>query len=87
MYIIIIILTSSPFFSSSSSSSSAQVFGHDRVSVLDGGLPKWVAEGRPTVSGEQAQITPTTFKAHYCPHLVRSMKEMIENYHSKKEQV
>src|SRR5437763_9006709 len=24
-----------------------RVFGHDRVAVLDGGLPKWLAEGRP----------------------------------------
>jgi thiosulfate/3-mercaptopyruvate sulfurtransferase len=27
-------------------------FGAERVGVLDGGLPKWVAEGRPTESGE-----------------------------------
>ncbi|MGF1551532.1 MAG: 3-mercaptopyruvate sulfurtransferase [Paracoccaceae bacterium] len=24
-----------------------RVFGHDDVAVLDGGLPKWIAEGRP----------------------------------------
>lgn len=29
----------------------SQVFGHDKVSVLDGGLPKWTAEGGETVSG------------------------------------
>lgn len=28
-----------------------RVFGHDRVAVLDGGFPKWRAEGRPTESG------------------------------------
>jgi thiosulfate/3-mercaptopyruvate sulfurtransferase len=27
-------------------------FGAERVAVLDGGLPQWVAEGRPTESGE-----------------------------------
>ena len=27
-----------------------RVFGHDRVAVLDGGLPKWRAEGRPLES-------------------------------------
>ena len=64
-----------------------QVFGHDKVSVLDGGLPKWVSEGRPTVSGEQPQITPTTFKATYRPHLVRELGQMMDNYHSKNEQV
>ena len=27
-------------------------FGAEQVAILDGGLPKWVAEGRPTESGE-----------------------------------
>jgi thiosulfate/3-mercaptopyruvate sulfurtransferase len=27
--------------------------GHDTVAVLDGGLKKWLAEGRPTASGEE----------------------------------
>jgi thiosulfate/3-mercaptopyruvate sulfurtransferase len=64
-----------------------KVFGHDKVSVLDGGLPKWVAEGRPTVSSEQPQITPAVFKATYRPHLVREMGQIMDNYHTKKEQV
>ncbi len=29
-------------------------FGADRLAILDGGLQKWVAEGRPTESGEPA---------------------------------
>ncbi|XP_032220318.2 3-mercaptopyruvate sulfurtransferase-like [Nematostella vectensis] len=28
-----------------------RAFGHERVSVLDGGLPKWCSEGFPTESG------------------------------------
>lgn len=39
-----------------------RVFGHDRVAVLDGGLPKWRAEGRPLESGAPsyaaARFTP-----------------------------
>jgi thiosulfate/3-mercaptopyruvate sulfurtransferase len=37
-------------------------YGHDRVSVLDGGWQKWTAEDRPTTTGvpepEQAVFTP-----------------------------
>ncbi len=29
-----------------------RVFGHDKVAVLDGGLPKWTAESRPLETGE-----------------------------------
>jgi len=28
-----------------------RLFGHERAAVLDGGLPKWMREGRPTESG------------------------------------
>jgi len=32
-----------------------RAYGHERVSVLDGGLPAWVAEGFPTESGPAAE--------------------------------
>jgi thiosulfate/3-mercaptopyruvate sulfurtransferase len=35
-------------------------FGHDRVSVLDGGIARWTAEGRPTASAVPAW-PPRTF--------------------------
>lgn len=28
-----------------------KVFGHEKVSILSGGLPDWIAEGHPTSSG------------------------------------
>jgi thiosulfate/3-mercaptopyruvate sulfurtransferase len=34
-------------------------FGADRAAILDGGFQKWVAEGRPTESGEAAPRTAT----------------------------
>lgn len=34
------------------------VFGHDKVSILDGGLPRWIEEGGDVEVGE-----PTLFKA------------------------
>ncbi|MBW8268636.1 sulfurtransferase [Caldovatus aquaticus] len=38
-----------------------RLFGHERVAVLDGGLPKWRAEGRPVESGEPAPPRPAAF--------------------------
>lgn len=50
-------------------------FGHDLVSVLDGGFPKWTREGRPVQSGKVA-IAPRRFKATSRPELVRSMNDV-----------
>ena len=37
-------------------------FGARDLAILDGGFQKWVAEGRPTGSGE-AEVAPATFEA------------------------
>jgi thiosulfate/3-mercaptopyruvate sulfurtransferase len=41
-----------------------KIFGARNVFILDGGLPKWKAEGRPTESGE-ATREPRQFKAEF----------------------
>jgi len=61
-------------------------FGHSNVRVLDGGLKKWKAEGRPVESGE-FKAKPATFKAIFDPKRVRNMREMIDNVASRAEQV
>ncbi|MSO53605.1 MAG: 3-mercaptopyruvate sulfurtransferase [Rhodospirillales bacterium] len=63
-----------------------RVFGHDCVSVLDGGLPKWLAEGRPTEAGPAAP-RPAMFRATFRPELVRSVEHMIANVGSRRDQV
>ena len=44
-------------------------FGATRVAILDGGLPKWLREGRPTEAGEAAPRT-ASFEAAEKPDVV-----------------
>ena len=53
-----------------------RVFGHERVSVLAGGLPRWRSEGHPVESGEPA-IAPGSFTARVPDDtLVRSFDQV-----------
>lgn len=53
------------------------VFGHKNVSVLDGGLNKWIAEGRPTES--DADIgSEDDYKVTLNKDLVRSFEQIKE---------
>jgi thiosulfate/3-mercaptopyruvate sulfurtransferase len=63
-----------------------RVFGHDAVAVLDGGLPKWKAEGRPLESGE-AKPVRRVFHATPRPSLVRDLAAMRDNLTTAHEQV
>lgn len=38
-----------------------RLFGHEQVAVLDGGLPKWKAEGRPVETGAPKPVPAATF--------------------------
>ena len=61
-------------------------YGHRDVRILNGGLKKWRAEGRPVQSGE-VTAKPATFKAGYDAKRVRSIEQMIANVKSRAEQV
>jgi thiosulfate/3-mercaptopyruvate sulfurtransferase len=62
-------------------------FGYDAVRVLDGGLVKWLAEGRPTDAGPPAAAPKGTFTARVRPALVRSLEQVRANLASGGEQV
>ncbi|WP_318492755.1 sulfurtransferase [Photobacterium leiognathi] len=47
-----------------------KAMGHNKVSVLDGGLPAWIAAGYDTESGELPTITPSVFNAELQPEWV-----------------
>ncbi|MBP2298325.1 sulfurtransferase [Azospirillum picis] len=64
-----------------------RLFGFDRVAVLDGGLPKWTAEGRPTEAGEAAPARPAAFTARRRPELIRSVDQVLANIDGGRDQV
>jgi thiosulfate/3-mercaptopyruvate sulfurtransferase len=63
-----------------------RLFGHRDVAVLDGGLPKWQAEGRPL---DTAVPSPPRrrFTARLDPALVRDKRALLENLVTRREQV
>lgn len=63
-----------------------RVFGHRRVSVLDGGMRKWRAEGRPVASDVPA-VAPARYAAKLDASMVRSMQDVRGNIDSRSEQV
>ena len=63
-----------------------RAFGHDAVAVLDGGLRKWQAEGRPVESG-QPKPAARAFTARLRPELVRDVESMRANVTSRAAQV
>jgi len=54
-----------------------RVFGHDKVTVLDGGLPKWNREGRPIATGRFVPETGT-FSAKLRDALVLDVRQMMQ---------
>src|SRR5712692_10703868 len=52
-----------------------RVFGAEKVYVLDGGLPKWKAEGRPVESGAAAR-PPRTFRARMNRAMVAAVPDV-----------
>ena len=65
---------------------SFRVFGHDDVAVLDGGLPKWLAEGRPVESGA-VRPARRSFAARFDPAQVRDKAAIRANIRDRREQV
>jgi thiosulfate/3-mercaptopyruvate sulfurtransferase len=53
-----------------------RAYGHDDVAVLDGGIVKWQAEGRPLAT-DVASLAPRTFVARPRPGWVLGKADMI----------
>ena len=50
--------------------------GHDGVAVLDGGIAKWTAEGRPLTT-DAPTVAPATFDARLRPGFVLTKADML----------
>jgi thiosulfate/3-mercaptopyruvate sulfurtransferase len=63
-----------------------RIFGHRDVALLDGGLPKWKAEGRPLATAVPTPA-PRRFAARLDRSLVRDKAAILANLASRGEQV
>jgi thiosulfate/3-mercaptopyruvate sulfurtransferase len=63
-----------------------RAMGHKDVAILDGGLPKWMAEGRP-VTDDPTPPRERHFTARLDNTLVRSIDDVKELIDSKREQI
>jgi thiosulfate/3-mercaptopyruvate sulfurtransferase len=63
------------------------LFGHDNAAVLDGGLPKWLKEGRATQSGEPPAPPAATFRPDFRAALLRGVGDMLRNTDTRAELV
>ncbi len=63
-----------------------RTFGHDRVSVLDGGIGKWRSERRPLEQG-RVPLPPGRFTARLDRSAVRDLAAVRANIHQRMEQL
>jgi thiosulfate/3-mercaptopyruvate sulfurtransferase len=63
------------------------LFGHDQAAVLDGGLPKWVREGRAVDKAEPAPARPAAFRPDFRAARLRGIGDVLRNVDTRTELV
>jgi thiosulfate/3-mercaptopyruvate sulfurtransferase len=63
------------------------LFGHDNAAVLDGGLPKWLKEGRAMQSGEPPAPAAATFRPDFRATRLRGVGDVLRNADTRAELV
>jgi thiosulfate/3-mercaptopyruvate sulfurtransferase len=63
------------------------LFGHDSAAVLDGGLPKWLREGRATEAGAPPAPPSASFRPDYRAARLRGVGDVLGNVVSRSELV
>ncbi|ELT99197.1 hypothetical protein CAPTEDRAFT_196259 [Capitella teleta] len=61
-----------------------QVFGHRKLSVLDGGLPEWKRQGQE-VTAQATDVVKATYKGKYKPEMVVSYEDLQRNLETKEK--
>ena len=56
-----------------------RTFGHDKVQILDGGLPAWVKAGYPLLPASAEAPKPGAFKATFRPGLFKRRQDILDN--------
>jgi thiosulfate/3-mercaptopyruvate sulfurtransferase len=82
----IVIYDDSPFKTAARAWFMLKMFGAHDVAILDGGIAKWKAEGRPLATGKEV-LRHRHFTAWQDDKRVRTKADMLANLHSKAEQV
>ncbi len=63
------------------------LFGHDAAAVLDGGLPKWLREGRPIEAGIPPLPAAAEFRPDFRAARLRGVGDLLGNVSTAREQV
>ena len=63
-----------------------KAFGHEKVSILNGGFPVWVDTGGK-ISNQINQLEPSNYKADLNKSLIVSYKEVFDNLSNNKYQI
>jgi thiosulfate/3-mercaptopyruvate sulfurtransferase len=64
-----------------------RIFGHDDVAVLDGGFPKWQAEGRPIDEDPPGRPQERHFSARFQSMMVRDRNDILGAVKTGKAQI
>jgi thiosulfate/3-mercaptopyruvate sulfurtransferase len=62
-----------------------RLFGHTHAAVLDGGLPKWRAEGRALRSGEEPAPSRGNYRSSFNARYLRGLGDVLANVSTGRE--
>ena len=55
-----------------------KAMGHEKIAVLDGGLPEWIKTGLPTEDKKDVKIGPGDFEAHPQPDYFKNSQDVLK---------